>query len=794
MKFTKITVLALITIITVTAASGFAVLYLSQASTSGTVQGKGLRQPVHIRFDALQRAFVEAGTLPDALFAEGFLHASHRLWQMETLRRAGRGRLAELLGEDALATDRELWRLGVPGLARRLGDNASPRLSTGIQAYVDGVNTALAEYTLLPPEFLLLRHEPEPWTAEDVYAVGAMTAYQSSNNLKNELLRLALLDQLSGEQFSVFLDDYNERKDFPFVTPTPGTGTGALAALQRLSATDSNQNPLMPRLAFGSNGWVVAPQKSQSGRALFAFDSHDRLGLPNLFYEVHLFFDGERQLRGWSIPGLPGVINGFNERIAWGFTNIGDTQDLFLEHICDEGAGGFLDGDLCRPATVKTVEIPVRGRLQAERMQIRHSHNGPLISEQPPIALAWTAHRIGNRGLDALFDLNLAQDPAAIRRALDHWAVPSLNATWADVEGNIGFRTAGLLPVRGAGQGLFPLRGDRPEYHWQGFVAAKDMPRQVNPPRNYVAAANARVNPATVYPLVSADNASPYRVQRLHDVLGREQTFAVEDMRRLQMDRTDGQALQLLPELLPYLTGQALSPAAVEALKLLQSWQAQPLANRDSAAALIFQTWYLEIARSVFEPSLGTDLFQQLLQQADLLNHALDSLILTQRHSDAWPEMRTEFRGLVLADALETSLGDLQSVLGGKPDQWRLDNMQQVFLEHELARTIPALGILLSRKPEPWGGSTATVGRARYRYQELFRVTTAATVRAVVEMDRPPRMASVIPGGQSGHPLSPHYTDQFDAWLEGCLYPIASRPENVGPATLHLLPAVADPH
>jgi penicillin amidase len=807
MKIIRISLAALIIIVLCTLAMLYALLYQSQAPTEGRVVAAGLKHEIDIHFDAYQRPFVQAQNLEDAVYAQGYLHASHRLWQMETLRRAGKGRLAELLGEDALATDIELWRLGIPGIANTLEQNASPRFTALADAYVKGVNAAIRQFRVLPPEFLLLQQQVEPWTASDIYAIGAMTAYQSAGNLKNELLRLALLGTIDPAQFSVFVDDNSERDDYPFVLPEPHTSAGAvttashadrvpaadtLSVLERLDATDANQNPYIPRLSFGSNGWVVAPQKSATGKALSALDSHAALGLPNLYYELHLFFGQGRQLRGWSVPGLPGVINGFNEHMAWGFTNIGDTQDLFLERICDDSGRSYRDGDICRPAVVETIEIPVRGRDQPERLQLLHSHNGPMISEEPPISLAWTAHQIGDRGLDALLELNLARSPDQITAALDHWAAPSLNATWADIDGNIGFRSAGLLPLRGAGEGLFPLRGDNPAYRWQGFVAAKDMPQQRNPDSGYLAAANARVNPGASYPLLSADNASPYRMQRLRDVLGQDREFSVDDMRALQLDWHDGQAQQLLPHLLPFLDRQPLSLAAVQALELLQAWQNEPLNNPESAAALIFQAWYPQIAHSVFESSLGTDLFQQLLKHGYLLNNALDTLILSSRHDDAWPEMRSMFKGAVLAEALENTVSELQATLGPEPREWRLDQLQSVQLEHELAKAIPDLALLFSAQPQPWGGSTATLGRARYSYQTPFRVSTAATVRAVAEMDGVPKVASVIPGGQSGHPLSPHYKDQFAAWLQGKLLPIAASPAAAGADRLTLVPGTTD--
>jgi penicillin amidase len=769
----------------------------SLPSFSGTEIVAGLGQEVSIGFDQWQRPYVQASTLEDALFGQGWLHAKNRLWQMELFRRAGSGRLAQLLGESMLDADKELWRFGVPQLAKRLEQNASAEMSALVDAYLAGVNAAVDGYRILPPEFLLLQHRVERWRRADVFALGALMAFQSGNNFRNEMLRLALRAQVSALDFELFTTDNSAGEDFPFVLDRDGAqqqverpsdsdkehallargvaGVDAstlLASLDSMSMTDPATNPGMPRLRFGSNGWVVAPGKSQSGHALYAFDSHDQLGLPNLFYEVHLFFDNGRQIRGWSVAGLPGVINGYNENIAWGFTNIGDTQDLFIETRSEQQPQLFLDGEDWYEARIETVHIPIKGRDEPEQLQIMHTRNGPLVSDEPPLSLSWTAHHIGQRGLDSVFAFNLARNWQEFNDALDLHPAPTLNATYADVHGTIGFRTAGMLPRRGAGEGLFPLPGNTPGNRWQGFVEPGDMPRASNPPTGFLAAANARVAPQGSYPLVSADNAAPYRIRRIQDYLQQQERISAADMQSLQMDWYDGQAAQLLPYLLAELERETLSPPAQEAVLSLQAWAARPLASRDSEAALIFQQWYMDIAREVFVPSLGDELYARLLRRSYPLNHALDTLIVTDRFDSWWPDTA----GKTLARALDKTVATLTATTGPAPANWRLDQHQAVGLEHELSKAVPLLRHLFAAPSMPWGGSTSTVGRASYSYSRPFEVTHGATVRAVGEMSDTPRLQSVIPGGQSGHPLSDHYDDQFSAWREGDLLPISSSP------------------
>tara|TARA_R110002049_G_scaffold69338_11_gene179599 strand:+ start:7211 stop:9565 length:2355 start_codon:yes stop_codon:yes gene_type:complete len=776
------TILVLLLLLAVVVLGAWLALRVSLPPDSGEFTLTGLEREVLVHYDAWQRPYVEAETLGDALHAQGWLHATHRLWQMELLRRAGSGRLAALLGPSLLQTDKDLWRAGVPQLATRLERNASTATLALVDHYLSGVNNAIARFPLLPPEFLLLRAERPRWTRADVFALGALMAFQSANNMHNELLRLALGNVLDEQRFAAFLTEGSESPDYPFALP-PRTDPAMIARLaDRLAQLDPAHNPKMPRLGFGSNGWVVAAERSQGGQALFAFDSHDKLGLPNLFYENHLFFDGERQLRGWSVPGLPGVINGFNEHLAWGFTNIGDTQDLFLEQRAPNEPMHFRDGDNWYRARAGEVVIEVRGA-EDEPLEIVHTRNGPLISDTPPISLAWTVHRLPDASLDSLFALNLVHDWSHLTSALDEFPAPTLNATVADVHGGIGLRTAGVIPRRGVGDGLLPLDGSKASNRWRGTVQPGRMPESRNPPQGFLAAANARVNAPGDGPLVSADNAAPYRIARLQAVLAPPQTLSIDDMRRLQLDRMDAQAQALLPTLLARVDATALDQRSAQALELLRAWAPEPVSAADSAAALIFQKWYMVLAEEVFADELG-ELWPRLQRRTYPLNHALDHLLLHASDSPWWRGAPGE----LITRSLQSTVEMLAGELGGPPSNWRLRDRLHVELRHELGGAVPALGWLLNAADAPWGGGPSSVGRARYDFMRPFAVDAAATVRVVAEMTTPPRVAAVIPGGQSGHPLSAHYLDQYPAWLAGELLPVAATPQAAGDVALRLVP------
>jgi len=782
----KILVGAALAVMVFVGAGVMAILYASVGPTTGEYAIAGLEHPVEIRFDAQERPFVRANTFPDALAAQGWLHATHRLWQMDLFRRAGRGRLAALLGTGMIETDREMYRLGVPQLTKALEANASSEILTYVEAYVAGVNAALDSAAGAPPEYLLLQTTPDPWETADVFALGAVMVFQSANNFENELLRLALVDEIGPERAAVFIPDDGTREDFPYVFPTRDTTRAAktVQVLERIAAATPGDTAFLPSFAFGSNGWVVAPERSDTGHALFAFDSHDAFGMPNLFYEVHLFFGEDRQIRGWSVPGLPGVINGYNERIAWGFTNIGDSQDLFLETRADGDPRRFKDGDTWYEPRTETYEIPVDGREAPDSVEVVYTRNGTLISEDPPISLRWTIQDLGDLGLNSLLELNLARNWEEFTTALDTLAGPPLNATYADVDGHIGFRTAGLLPVRGTGEGLLPLAGDDPANRWTGLVDMAELPEGLDPPEGFFAAANARLKPEGQGPLVSADNAPGYRIRRIQSVLSQNDRLGVADMKRLQLDWHDTQAELLLPTLLADVDTAELDAVETAALEALRAWAPEPVAQPEAGAALVFQAWYRHLAEVVFRDALGDEVFPELYKNNYPLNHALDRLILDDPDSDWW---RNE-RGRLLRDAFVNAIGEIRTVQGATVAAWRLDTMHAFKSEHELGKAVPQIGWLFNAKQAPWGGSTSTVGRARYRYDRGYDITGGATVRVVGDMAAVPSMAAVIPGGQSGHPLSGHYSDQLNAWLEGEYFAIAASWDTVEGDTLRLTP------
>ncbi len=732
---------------------------------------EGLEDEVIVNRNFRGVPFVEAQRESDMHQAQGYLHAQDRLWQMELQRRVVQGRLSEVLGEDQLSTDQYLKKVGLDRIAEQMLENTSARSKEILENYARGVNTYI-ENNPLPVEFNLLGFEPEPWRPLDSAGIIALMAFDLGGNWREETLRYAMAETLDQELFDQILPPYEGWETPRVWSPQradeiSGGEPKKAELITLLQETSLDHLKAVPRL--GSNSWVISPRLSATGSAVLANDPHLSLGLPSIWYENSLAITGDtrRNLYGWSIPGSPGVIIGNNRNIAWGMTNIGDTQDLFLEERHPDDPYKFKYEDEWYEAEVEEKEIMVDGREEPEVVEVIHTKNGPLISDDPPMSLRWTAYEVETSTADAVFQLNRATGWEEFNDALVHFSVPVQAVVYADVRGNIGFRVAGKIPLREQGQGLMPLPGWEENYGWKGFVPFEEMPEVLNPPEGYLATANHRVETEEYPYIICLDNAPPYRKQHLADSLGTVGTVSLEDSKRLQNDWYNRHAAERLPEFLSILeehTGE-LDQLEREGFAMLEQWAENPVNERDSAAAPLFQVWYLNLMEEVFRKKLCLDLYKELIQHDYVAYNSLEYLL--ELEESAWlPEGLAE----PLLASYTRSVEEVADEMGQDPDKWRWDEMQTIAFEHDLG-VAPVIGdYLFNRGPYPYGGDHMTTGRARYALDNPFEVIGGAGLRYIAEMGEPINIWAVVAGGQSGHPLSPHYSDQLETWLDGGYY------------------------
>jgi len=746
-------------------AAVYSLLRRSVPASKGSARLEGLDSPVEVFRDRWGVPHIYAGSVRDAMFAQGYVHAQDRLWHMELARRAASGGLAEVFGPLALDADRLLRRAGLRRAAEAELAQLAEAVRQHLEAYAAGVNAFIeGNRNRLPPEFLILRFRPQPWTSVDGLTIGKFVGWTLSGNWDTEIVRSWIVERLGPEEAARMEPGYPVGA--PLIVP-PGAECRGLGAplLEELRKVQE----LVGAGGGGSNNWVVDGHKSVTGKPLLANDPHLPLQMPSVWYEVHLNGGGANVI-GASIPGVPGVIIGHNDRIAWGITNtMTDGDDLFVEQVNPAdprqyGYGGkWVDGDLVRE------EIRVRGRREPVVEEVLVTRHGPIIGPSIPgerraLALC-TVVAEPSQHAQAILLLNGAGNWEEFREALRQWPAPAQNFVYADVEGNIGYQMAGLVPVRAKGQGLVPSPGWTGEYDWKGFVPFDELPSVLNPPTHYVATANNKIVDDDYAHFLGAEYLDRYRIQRIVELLKAREKHSLEDFRSIQGDVYSIPGRELAQHLL------GLQPAdqdARRALNFLRVWDCQ--LSPDSVAATIVEAFFLQMLRNTVAAKLGplTDYFvgkevHPAVPDSFYLQRSASWLLGLMREAPAdwfagrsWPE--------VMEQSLEEAVAALRRQLGEDMSRWTWGRVHYASFEHVLGK-VRALRPLFNRGPVPVGGDMNTVAQASYVGSRPFAVYSyTASYRQIIDLSDLNRSVAILPGGQSGHPASRHYSDMIDAW------------------------------
>jgi penicillin amidase len=761
---------ALILLLICAAAAG-AYLYLRQSlpRTEGVVKLQSLSAAVDVLRDAHGIPHIFAASIEDAHFALGFVHAQDRLWQMEMNRRIGAGRLAEVLGPGALETDRLLRTLGVRRAAEanlKHYDAESRRL---LDAYSAGVNAFLAGDPVLPPEFWILGARPEPWTPADSVTWLKMMAWDLGGNWRSELLRLQLASRLPVSRIQEFLPPY------PGDAPVPLPDLKLLyGGLEREPLQISRENETE---GLGSNSWVLAGTRTASGKPLLANDPHLGLTAPSVWYLAHLNAPG-LDVIGGTLPGVPGILIGRTERIAWGFTNTGpDVQDLYLEKI--DASGGYLAPQGVRPFTVIDEVIKVKGG-EDERLKVRISRHGPVISDVSrraldatprgyALAFAWTALAEDDLTLQAALKLSQVRDWPSFVEVGRNLHTPQQNVTYADIDGNIGFIAPGRVPVRKPGndlKGLAPAPGWDARYDWDGYVPFEALPRVFNPASESIVTANQKIVPPDYRYFITSEWQPPYRANRISELLDTVSKHDQASFARIQLDTLS------LPvrELLPFFRN--ISPKSQkekEAVQMLSAWDGTMAADR--AEPLIMVAWWRELARAIYADELGDAFRYSWSPRASFLVKVLSS---NSEWCDDVRTQRIETCDEMLSASLEKALSDLRRRHGADMSKWKWGEAHVAQHRHRpLSRNAWLAKIFDIRVPSPGDAYTVNVGSTDFDDErEPFSSRHAPSLRAIYDLSDLQSSAFIHSTGQSGNPLSPHYRSFAERWARGEYVPM----------------------
>ena len=751
---------------------------------------QGLTHPVEVIRDKWGVPHIYARTEEDLFFAQGFVHAQDRLFQMDANRRVGSGRISEITGPLGVESDRFArtfaWRRAAAAQVEGLmADEETRRLA---QAYAAGVN-AYIRAGKLPAEFLMLAYTPEPWTPFDSCVWGTVLAWGLSVNWETELLRARLVEELGPEKAFDLTPDYVG--DYPCIVPGAEVGPRLARALTDAYRRAMDELPvgrLPAGPGAGSNNWAVSGSWTTTGRPILANDPHLPPIFPTLWYENHLV-GGRFNVTGFTSPGVPGVIIGHNERVAWGITNAGpDIQDIYVERFHPQDPLRYeADGEWLE-AEEELVEIHVRGRREPLQERVRYTRHGPVISgliegEHRHLSLRWAGYTTNNH-LRALLQICLASDWKSFRIALKEWAFPSQNVVYADVEGNVGYVMPGRVPLRAKGDGLLPAPGWTSEYEWQGWIPWDELPSAFNPSSGYVVTANNRVA-GDGYPyLLTGEWQPPYRARRIADLIEALAPLDVAANGRIQNDTVSLLVLRFVSLALAQTDAEMLNEnyLAQEALALLQAWDGDM--RPQEAAPAIAYGWLVHVTQAMLTQAVGTELCAELLGQERLENfpgnpfHEIAFELVLRWLQEGAPDWVGDVRPL-LAPALAGALAILRAELGPAPAEWRWGDLHYVELHNHLAR-IPGLGKLWRPRTLPLGGDGYSVSQAEVGpHFPPPPVHIIPSCRMIVDVGSWDNSCSTLPGGQSGHPASDHYQDSVEDWLQGGYHPMLYSREKI---------------
>ncbi|MEQ1947299.1 MAG: penicillin acylase family protein [Bryobacteraceae bacterium] len=693
-------------------------VYRPLPDTSGSLTAP-VTGPATITRDAYGVPHIKAASWEDAIFLQGYAMAQDRLWQMDGIRRRAAGELAEVIGQAALAGDTEMRRLRMGRIAEEQEQRLEPRERAVFAAFARGVNYFLSTHSgKLPVEFTILRYDPRPWSVRSSVLAGLEMYRTLATNWPAERNRMELFSR-------------GDRAKLEFLMP-PGADGG---------------------VAPGSNAWVVSGAHSATGKPILSNDPHLEFSLPSPWYLVHLEAPG-LNVTGATIVGLPGVIVGHNQRIAWGATNLEfDVQDLYREQL-DLNTGKYLYQGKVEQARLERDMIAVRNAAPAATIGWVTRH-GPAFTEMDgkQYSLRWTAAEPGGFRFPFL-DLDRAQNWQEFVGALEHYAGPGQNFVYADVDGNIGYQAAGMLPVRKNCGGDTPSDGASGECEWDGYIPFADLPRVFNPESGIIATANQNPFPSDYRYKVGGRFAPPYRARQIRARLSSQPKWKPEEMVGVQRDVYSAVHLRIAQQVVAaWDRKKSGKPEMAEAVDELRKWKGQMSA--DSPAALLSAKVYEQIRRLLADAAADS---LNDTQRAQVPPQAIER-ILQQRPEGWFPDWDA-----VLVRALVGAFDEAAKAQGSKASRWKFGQTQALRIVNPVVGRIPVVGNYFSLGPVPMSGAPWTVLQYNGRIGPSMRMT--------VDLSAMDKSTIGLTAGESGQPLSSHYKDQWPAYVNGASLPM----------------------
>ena len=812
--FTIAWIIVLVVVIT-----GFGVLWLRSAAKAalpqldGDIGLAGLSAPVTVRRDQHGVPHIDAASQEDMFVAQGYVTAQDRLWQMDTYRRSANGELAEILGPSLLRHDKAQRMFQFRNVAQRVYSNLPPEERARYDAYARGVNLYITQHqNSLPPEFRLLHYAPRPWTSADSISIGTMMVDMLDTHWYTKLSRERIAAKLNNPKLESDLypvgswrdhpptgelldlsqphpappatgdDEDNERsqkrdqgprvRDQETISGSPSMRSFSAHGWESTNLASAFPNHLCPDCIPGSNNWVISGKHTASGKPLLSNDMHLGLNVPNIWYMADLRAPGFHAA-GVSLPGVPFIIAGHNDHIAWGFTALyADAQDLYIENI--QGNNYQSNNAQWHPLVVDHEVIRVRGRKDVN-YDVQLTDHGPLLDpiftkDSRAIALKWTLYDPALNTIP-VYAINTASNWTEFSAALSQWSWPTQNVVYSDDQGHIGYRAVGKIPLRPSGISNVPINmGSTNE--WQSYIPFDDMPNAFDPPSGFLATANSRVtSEKSKYPLTN-EWADPYRTERIYKLLQGRDHLTPANLLAVQTD-IYSEVDQEMAHRLAYAIDHTANPDEQlrKAADLMRSWDGR--LTTDSAAASIEVNARYALRPLLLEPKLGREGAESY--QWSESNFAEEEIVM--RANSAWLPPGYKDWDTFLTEAVRRGIKEGKAP--ANVNDWKYGSWHVVDLEHPLSAFVPFIGRVAGTGPRPLSGDTVTVKQVGLAFGPSQRFT--------MDWSNIDGSTEDIVLGESGNPYSPYFRDQWDDYYNGRTFPLPYTPAAVSANAQHTL-------
>ncbi|WP_044642131.1 penicillin acylase family protein [Risungbinella massiliensis] len=723
----------------------------------GELTISGLMAPVQVIRDERGVPHIIAQNDHDLYLAQGYVTAQDRLFQMDLSRRQASGQLSELFGESALNQDKYFRTLGLRRAAEASYQAYSDSSKQILQWYADGVN-AFIQQGNLPVEFTLLNYQPMRWTPIDSLTIGKFMAFELGGHWEEQAFRSYLLQTFPEDKAKELMPTHS--LNTPTIIPKDELD------LAKAFAHVTTNNPLN-----GSNDWVISGTKTASGKPILADDPHLGLNTPSIWYQTHLQ-GPEVNVSGVIFAGIPGIILGHNEHIAWGVTNTGpDVQDLYIEKRNPDNPNQFLYQNQWETATIIQEPIKVKGEPTVP-YQVTITRHGPVISEfadevgkNTVLSLKWTALE-PSKELEAVLNMNKAKNWEQFEKALTDFHAPMQNFVFASTDGTISYKANGKLPIRKKGDSLLPVPGWTDEYEWTGYVPFDQLPKIINPKQGFIVTANNKVIDDS-YPYHITHNwLLPYRAMRITEVLQGKENITANEMQQLQMDVVNIQARELTPILLERLDQKKMTSLEQEGFHQLQSWSYEDQA--ELASPLIYHRLLYHLEQIIFQDQITPEMIKLFRNKEFVLDSLIRRAHLGQNIS--WFEEKQGFDAVV-QNAFTKAINEIVTLQGTHSQDWNWGDFHQIQFNHPLSAAWYLSPLYSGSKVYPTSGSQHTVKAMSYDHKTGM-VYHGASWRYVIDMANSTVAYHILGPGQSGNVLSRWYDNQADDWILGKYHPV----------------------